>query len=363
MKKQSIPTPALLVDIDKLKDNIERMARKARTAGVNLRPHFKSHKAPAIAHMQMKAGAVGISVARLSEAEVLAAAGIDDILVAYPIVGEDKVERLLNLDRLVKISTTVDTLEAAWALSQAAAAREQRIDVLVEVESGYKRCGVEPGESTLTFVREITGLSGLRFKGVMTMAGHIYRQPTRESQFAVAREEAQLGANTAALLRQNGIEVEVISAGSTAAAQFLGEVEGVTEYRPGFYVFNEVSIADLGMCTLAQIAVSVLATVVSVPASDRFIIDAGRKTLSSVPASKTPGYGLFRDLPGVTVSWLCQEHGIVNPPVGVPMPSVGQKLEILPNCVADVVALRDEMYVVQGDEVIATWEIPAHSKR
>ena len=165
MKKNNIPTPALVVDFDKLRANIDEMARRARTAGIALRPHIKTHKTPAIAHMQLRAGAVGIACAKLGEAEVMAEAGIQDIFVAYPIVGQDKVDRLLSLAQWVpKISTSIDTLEAARALNDAAFACGQRIDVIVEVEAGYRRTGVKPGEPLLQFVKEVvSSMPGLRW--------------------------------------------------------------------------------------------------------------------------------------------------------------------------------------------------------
>jgi len=362
MQKTDVPTPALLVDVQKLRSNIERTAQRARQAGVALRPHIKTHKTPAIAHMQIAAGAIGITCAKLGEAEVMAAAGIQDILVAYPIVGTDKLERLLNLACLAKVSTVIDTLPAAIALNQAAADRDQQIDVLVEIDTGYRRCGVPPGQPTVDFVRRIVQMPGLRFRGLMIMAGHIYKEQDREKRRAVAQAEADLGVEHAHLLRQNGIEVEVISVGSTPAAQFLTEVTGMTEVRPGAYVFNDIINADLGVCQREEIALSVLTTVVSVPSPDRFVIDAGSKTLTYAVSSRTPGYGPFVDLPGVSVTWLCEEHGIVNLPSGIAPPALGTKLEILPNYVSDVVNLADRLWVMDGDQVIGTWEVQARGK-
>ncbi len=362
MHRYDIPTPALLVDINKLRANIDQMAERARAAGVALRPHIKTHKTPAIAHMQIAAGAVGITCAKLGEAEVMAAAGIRDILVAYPIVGNDKIERLLNLARLVTLATTVDTLEAAATLSRAAIARGQRIDVLVEIDSGYGRCGVAPGQPTLDLVQAVSRLPGLRFRGLMVMAGHIYKEHDRERQRAVAQAEANLGVEHARLLRERGIEVAVISVGSTPAARFLTEVKGMTEARPGTYVFNDIINADLGVCTRDQIALTVLTTVVSVPSPDRFIVDAGSKTLTDSKSSRIPGRGPIVGMDGVSVTWLCEEHGIVNLPPGVSPPPLGAKLEVLPNYVSDVVNLADRLWVVDDEEVLGTWAVQARGK-
>ena len=365
MKKHAIPTPALVVDRDKLQRNIDEMAARARKAGVGLRPHIKSHKTPIIAQMQMKAGAIGITCAKLGEVEVMAAAGIEDIMLAYPVVGPDKVERLLNLSRWVpRLSTTLDTLEAARALNDVAVAQGQCIDVLVELECGYRRTGVEPGEPMLRFIQEIvTSMPGLRYRGLMVMAGYIYHELEHEGQLAAERRGLKAATDAVELLRAHGIETDVVSAGSTPGAQYMHQVEGITEYRPGAYIFGDVINADLGAHTLEEMALSVLTTVVSVPASDRCILDAGSKTLTDAPSSKTPGRGPIVQMPGVTVGWVCEEHGIVNLPAGIAAPPLGAKLDVLPNYVSDVVNLGDELWVVQGDEVVAVWEIAARGKR
>jgi len=365
MRKQDIPTPALVVDLDKLQRNIAEMAERARSAGVNLRPHIKSHKTPIIAHMQIKAGAVGITCAKLGEAEVMAAAGIENIFVAYPLVGADKVERLLNLDRWVpRISTSVDTLEAARALNEAASARGQRIGVLVELECGYHRTGVEPGEPLLRLVSEIVGhMPALCYEGLMVMAGYVYKELDPRAQLAAERRGARAATDGAALLAANGIASEVISVGSTPGARHMHEVEGVTEYRPGAYVFGDLINADLGAHTVDQMALTVLTSVVSIPSTNHFIIDAGTKTLTDAASRVTPGRGAIVQMPGLTVSWLCEEHGMVNLPANTRPPALGQKLDVLPNYVSDVVNLGDQLWVVQQEEVVAVWDILARGKR
>lgn len=368
MKKHEIPTPALVVDLDKLQCNIYGMAERARRAGKHLRPHIKTHKTPIIAHMQVKAGAVGIVCAKLGEAEVMAAAGIEDIWVCYPIVGPDKIERLLNLARWVpKVSTTVDTPEAARALSKAAVARGQCIDVLVEVEVGYKRTGIEPGEPLLGFVKEIVGaMPGLRYKGLMYIAGSLIKHLERDKQLAEEQAAAQIVTDAAALLRANGIETAVISGGTTPGAQYMDKLEGVTEYRVGCYVFGDMKYADLGAHTRDQMSLTILTTVVSVPSvsePDHFVVDAGSKTLTHTGAMTTPGYGTFVAYPSLAVNGASEEHGTVHLPKGVKPPAIGAKLDIYPNYVSDVVNLSDKLWVVQDDEVIAIWDILARGKK
>lgn len=368
MKKHEIPTPALAVDLDKLQRNISEMAERARKAGKDLRPHIKTHKTPIIAHMQIKAGAVGITCAKLGEAEVMAAAGIEDIFIAYPIVGPDKIERLLNLERWVpRISTAVDTFEAARALNTAAVARGQCIDVIVEVEAGYRRTGMEPGERMLRFVQEIvTSMPGLRYKGLMYMAGDTCKYLEQEKQLAGEQAGAKVATDAAALLRAHGIETEVISGGSTPGAQYMDRLEGVTEYRVGCYVFGDMKYADLGAHTRDQMSLTILTTIVSVPSvlePDHFVVDAGSKTLTHSGAVTTPGYGTFVQYPDLIVNVASEEHGAVYLPKGMKSPAVGTKLDIYPNYVSDVVNLSDTLWVVQDDEVTAIWDILARGKR
>lgn len=368
MRKDEIPTPALVVDLDKLKRNIADMAARARAADIPLRPHVKTHKTPIIAQMQIDAGAIGIACAKLGEAEVMAAAGIEDIFVAYPIVGMDKVERLLNLARWVpRISTSVDTYPAIRALNAAAIEKGQRIDVVVEVEAGYQRTGVMGGEPLLAFVREIVSrLPGLRYKGLMYMAGGTGLYVERERQQECEMAGAKIAAEAASMLSRNGIDSEVVSGGSTPGARFMEVIEGITEYRPGCYVFGDMKYADLGAHTRGQMALTILTTVVSVPGvgePDHFVVDAGSKTLTHSTATTTPGYGTFSQYPELNVAVPSEEHGTVFLPKGFQPPPVGVKLDIYPNYVSDVVNLSDELWILEEDQVIATWKIAARGKR
>jgi D-serine deaminase-like pyridoxal phosphate-dependent protein len=298
----------------------------------------------------------------------MAAAGIQDIFIAYPIVGRDKIERLLNLACWVpKISTAVDTFEAARALNDAAVARALCIDVIVEVEAGYRRTGIEPGEMTRQFVKEIvTSLPGLRYKGLMYMAGATCKHLEREKQLASEQAGAKVATDAAALLRADGIETKVVSGGSTPGSHYMHLLEGVTEYRPGTYVFGDMAYADVGAHTRDQMSVTILTTVVSVPSvaePDRFVVDAGSKTLTHAGATTTPGYGTFVQFPELAVTVASEEHGAVHLPQGAKPPAIGTKLDIYPNYVSDAVNMSDKLWVVQNDAVIAVWDILARGKR
>jgi D-serine deaminase-like pyridoxal phosphate-dependent protein len=369
MKKPEIPTPALLVDYDKLTFNIEDMAARASKANRKLRPHIKTHKTPIIARMQIEAGAIGIACAKLGEAEVMAAAGIEDIFIAYPIIGEDKVERLLNLARWVPhLSTSVDTYQGLHALNQAAARRGQKLDVVVEVEAGYYRTGVLPGEPLLNFVKTIIqDCPALHYKGLMYMAGGIGQVIDREGQRKAEVTGSKVAAEAASYLKKFGIETEVIGGGSTPGAKFLVDIDpAVTEYRPGCYVFGDIRYADLGAHTREQMALTVLATVVSIPDGphpDRFVTDAGSKTLTHMPGITSPGYGTLVQYPDLWISSPSEEHGVVRDiPSGHALPKIGEKLEIWPNYVSDTVNYFDKLWILKKDEIIATWEIQARGK-
>ncbi|MBI9045788.1 MAG: alanine racemase [Anaerolineaceae bacterium] len=368
MKKIEIPTPALIVDFEILNGNIKEMADRAENAGKNLRPHIKTHKIPYIAHMQIRAGAMGIACAKLGEAEIMAAGGIEDIFIAYPIIGDDKVERLLNLARWVpKISTSVDTYAAMHALNQAAVARGQCLDVIVEIEAGYNRTGVLPDDNLVRFVKEINSLPGLSYKGLMYMAGGIGDSIEYEDQLKAEVVGSKVAAKAVQLLKENGIMTEVVGGGSTPGSVFMDKIDdAVTEYRPGCYVFGDVRYADMGAVPIERLALTILATVVSipdVPDPKRFVTDAGSKTLTHMPGITSPGYGTIAQNPDLFIRSPSEEHGIVDIySDGVKIPAIGEKIDIWPNYVSDTVNYFEKMWVVQQDEVIAEWDILARGK-
>jgi len=261
-----LDTPSLLFDLDVLEANIAEMAAVARDAGVRLRPHTKTHKSPEIARMQLDAGASGITVAKLGEAEVMADAGIDDILVAYPIVGGRKLSRLRALLERARVRTTTDSVEVAEGLGEVGRARGEPVEVLVEVDTGLHRLGRPPGEPTAELVRDLSKIDGVHVIGLLTHAGHAYRAAADARREAAEREGRDL-VETAERCARDGFELREISVGSTPTARVVAGVAGVTEIRPGTYVFNDVQQMRLGVATEATCAARVLATVVSHPAS------------------------------------------------------------------------------------------------
>jgi D-serine deaminase-like pyridoxal phosphate-dependent protein len=362
MNKSDLDTPALLVDWDRLQANIARMQRTADAAGVKLRPHTKTHKTPAIAHLQLRAGAKGITVAKLGEAEVMAAAGIDDILIAYPLQGAPKMARLMNLAERVRVRVSLDSMKVAGDISEAALARGRRIPVLVEVDTGLHRVGLAPGEGVRDFVRDLVKLPGIEFAGLLTHAGQGYSSPSIEQVAEIGKQEGELMVESAERIRADGIEVREVSVGSTPTAPFAAQVKGVTEIRPGNYVFYDSSQLALHSCTPDDLALTILATVV-VRHAERLVFDAGSKAMSSdrLGPSAT-AYGAVKNYPHLEIWRLSEEHASVRPAGEGPVPEIGDRVEIIPNHACAVMNLHDKFYALRGDQVIGEFPILGRGK-
>jgi D-serine deaminase-like pyridoxal phosphate-dependent protein len=355
-----LPTPSVLVDLDVLERNLAGMAARARDAGVGLRPHVKTHKCLEIARLQVAAGAVGLAVAKVGEAEVFARAGFDDIFLAYPIVGEDKGRRLLALSDRARLAVGADSVEAARTLAAPFGEAGRTLDVLLKVDVGYGRVGVRP-QRALAAARSLTEIPGLRLRGVFTHAGHAYAAATRKALGQIARSEGETLARTAARLRRAGLPIDEVSVGSTPTAARAMAVPGVTECRPGNYVFHDATQVSLGTCGVEDCALTVLATVVSVAARDRAVLDAGSKTLSSDPLRPRPGgYGrvLGRES---TLEKLSEEHGVVAVKSGESF-RVGERVRVLPNHACVVANLHDRLIGVSGDRVEAVLPVAARGR-
>lgn len=365
MRRADLPTPAAVVDYDIMRRNIELMAEVAREAGVKLRPHTKTHKTPFIAHLQLAAGASGICVAKVTEAEIMAQAGITDILVAYPLVSPEKVQRLLRLAYWVpRVACTMDDPEAARMISREAAEAGRTLEVMVEVDVGLGRSGLSPGAPVVEFVKAASQLPGLKVRGILTYNGRGHASPTPEEREAVARSENEAMIRTARLLAEAGFTGLEVSVGSTPTARYAAALPGITEIRPGTYIFHDNSLLGLGVCRLDQCALRIRTTVVSHPAPDRFTLDAGSKALTSdLPARPgAAGYGFIEDHPGAVIEKLNEEHAFVrypNAPAGL---TVGDRLEVIPNHACGTVNLYDRLYVVKDDEVIAEWAVQGRGR-
>jgi D-serine deaminase-like pyridoxal phosphate-dependent protein len=359
---QALDTPLIAVDLHLLRRNIAEMAALAASYGVALRPHAKTHKSPHIARLQLEAGAVGLTCAKLGEAEVLVEqGGVTDILIAYPIVGDIKIQRLLHLLDRARVIVAIDTHRAAAALSQAISTRDRTLDIYLEVNTGQDRAGAYAGQEAVDLAVAISQMPGLRLAGVMTHEGHAgFSGP--DDIAIIAEKAGQALVDTAERIRCQGIEVTDVSVGSTPASWFTPRVPGITEMRPGTYVFHDNNAFRHGRIGPDRCAARVVATVVSRPASDRAIIDAGSKALALDPSPSHPGHGFIVGHPGATIARLSEEHGVVTLPPMEHGFDVGDRVEIIPNHICPAVNLTDEFVVIHNGHVVDRWPVAARGK-
>jgi D-serine deaminase-like pyridoxal phosphate-dependent protein len=355
-------TPEVVIDLDVVRANIVRTAELAREAGVSLRPHTKTHKLPEVARMQVEAGAVGVQVAKLGEAEVMAAGGLDDILVGYPIVGDRKLRRLCDLAERVSISTTADSLEVADGVAQAARARGLTIPLLLELDTGMHRLGVVPGAPAVELAERIAELEGVELAGVFAHEGHVYTQARdAEERQRLTRASCALAVETAEAIRARGLPAPAVSVGSAGTFRFAIRCEGVTEVRPGTYVFNDRSQLAQGSAEPADLAAFVIATVVSRPAPDRAVVDAGSKVLTSdrmiVPDAPL-SFGAVWGRDDWDVVRLSEEHGVVAVPPAARV-RVGERVAIVPNHICPAINLASALTMVEDGRVLDRWPVAA----
>lgn len=360
MNKFELDTPALIIDWDIMQRNINAMQQVADDAGVKLRPHTKTHKTPLIAQLQEKAGAKGITVAKLGEAEVMEQDGLNNILVAFPLQGAPKMERMLKLAERNNLIVSLDSHKVAQDISDAAAAKGTKIQVYVEVDTGLGRVGVAHHEGTRELVRDVVKLPGIDFLGIMTHAGHTYKAKSREEIQQFGREEGEWMVETADLIRKDGIEVREVSVGSTPTARVSSHIKGVTEMRPGTYVFYDTTQVQKYACSWDDCAQTILATVV-VSHPDRLIFDCGSKTLSSDLAPNGL-YGAVKGFPHLEIWRLNEEHATVRIAGEGPLPKIGDKVEIIPNHACAVMNLHDSFIAVSHDEVVGEYQIKGRGK-
>jgi D-serine deaminase-like pyridoxal phosphate-dependent protein len=368
-------TPAVLVDEARLDQNLRAMAGRAAGCGLGLRPHAKTHKSVEIARRQLGHGAAGISVATLGEAETFADAGLAEVFVAYPLWADlDRAPRLRALASRIQLMAGVDSLASVHQLAEAVRGHAE-LRVLVEVDCGLRRSGVAPADAGRIAAAAVR--AGLAVEGVFTFPGHSYA-PGMAAQ-AAADEAAALSA-AADSLAAAGLPCPVRSGGSTPsagqtisasqAASSAGQASRgaggqgggtVTELRPGVYAFNDAQQFILGSCTLDDVALSVLATVVSTPAPDRFVLDAGAKVLGYDRPAWTPGHGLLPAFPEATVTGLWEHHAVAATGTG-PRPAVGDRVVVIPNHVCTTVNLVSELHVVRDGQVTERWPVDARGR-
>ena len=354
-----LATPCLVVDLDIVDRNIERLAAGARDRGVALRPHVKTHKSVALARMQLEAGAAGITVGTVGEAEVMAAGGIGDIFIAYPVWAEGaRAERLAAVHQAVTLSVGIDSVEGAERLARAVEGTDRPLTVLVEIDSGGRRTGVaDPAE--IVRVAAAARSAGLRVVGVFTHGGHSYRDPDAPIT-AAADEVAALGA-AAAVLRDADHVIEVISAGSTPTG-VLSAAGEVNEIRPGTYLLGDRQQLVLGAIPPDGLALVVAATVVSTAVPGQVVVDAGAKTLTKDRASFLEGFGLLPAYPDAVIERLFDYHGAIAIPEGTQAPVLGEVVAIVPNHVCPVVDLSDTFVATRAGAIVGRWPVDARGR-
>ena len=344
MHIDELETPVPVVDISRMEANISRLQTYLDENKIANRPHIKTHKIPAIAKIQMEAGAIGITCQKVSEAEVMADAGFDDIFIPYNIIGESKLKRLMALTSRINVSVTADSAFTARGLSHAAEQAGLTLTVLVECDTGAQRCGVQSPQEAAELARLIGSLPNLHFGGLMTY-------PTNERLDGFVRE-------TRSLLKDDGVQIERVSGGGTPGMWQAHTHPELTENRAGIYVYGDRLTLRSGAVTLDTCALKIFSTVVSRPTPDRGILDAGSKSLS-MDLHGLDGYGYICEYPDAKIYSLSEEHGHVDLSACARKPEIGERVSIIPNHCCTVTCLFDEVVCARGDQVEVTWQVAA----
>jgi D-serine deaminase-like pyridoxal phosphate-dependent protein len=355
LEDRRLDTPAMLVDLDIAEANIASMAAFARRSGLRLRPHLKTHKSLAMGRRQLAAGAVGLCAATVGEAAAFAAGGVTDLTLAYPVVGARKLERLAAVCRAADLTLVADSTAVADGYQEVARQAGRTLRVLIEVDTGMGRVGAMP-DAAPGLARHLSGCHGLEFHGILTHAGQAHDAEGQLGIERVAREEAAIMGAVRADLERAGHEVAVVSAGSSLTARYLSAADGITEIRPGTYVYNDLRTLACWSCTYEQIAATMLATVVSVDGT-RVAVDAGSKTLTTT-TDPVYGQGHLLGRPDGAFTRLSEEHGVLRVD-GAPRPRVGDRVRILPIHACVWSDLQPEVYGIRDGHVVERIRVDA----
>lgn len=362
----NLETPAALVDADRMEANLASAGAYCRQWKISYRPHTKTHKSSALALEQIRAGARGVTVATLREAEVMARVA-SDILFAFPPVGETRLARLMRLPEDVHLCVSLDSSSALQGLANAARTHGRQVGVLVEADVGLSRVGLGTPEEIRKLAAESSSTDGVCYRGILLYPGHI-RMPAEDQEPAIRALSEKL-ADLLGGLEDDGLSPEVVSGGSTPTFFRSHQVFGVNEVRPGTGIFNDRTTALLGACDWIDCAYSVLATVVSTSIKDQAVVDAGSKSLAkeavngSFPdPSVAVGFGCVLDQPTLRVTALSEEHGVIDLRGSDWRPRTGDLVRILPNHVCVSVNLHERLWKVRGDQVLDCWEVEARGR-
>lgn len=339
MHIDDIDTPAVLIDLDKVEANLQRAQDYSDAHALPLRPHVKTHKLARFALAQMALGAIGITAQKLGEAEAMADGGLTDIFLPYNILGAAKLDRLFNLHNRVTLSVTADSLVTIAGYANRFSDPQHPLVVLIECDTGADRCGVQTADEALVLARAISDAKGLRFGGLMTY-------PARGG---LAQTQAWL-TTAIDILTRAGLTPSVVSNGGTPDFKQAALVTTATEHRPGTYIYNDRMQVAWGHCTLDDCALTVLATVVSRPTTDRAVLDCGSKALAA-DQSPLPGHGHLPAYPGAVVAALSEEHAVVDLSACTTRPEIGDRVRVIPNHACVVSNLFDAVHLMRGDQV------------
>jgi len=358
---EEIPTPAFMLDSTTVRRNIQQLADYAAGHGINVRPHTKTHKMRLLAEMQLDAGATGITVAKISEAEVISSPDFD-VLVAYPPIGRSRASRLATLARDRTIRAAIDSMAAIEEMSAAARTANTTVGLLVEIDVGMGRTGVASPSATLPLAQAIDRAPNVRLDGIMIYPGHIWERVDRQD--GPQRAVDVLLEQTIDLWSQHGLAAAIVSGGSTPTAYQSHLVRHLTEIRPGTYIFNDMNTVRGGYCSLADCAARVIATVISDAVAGQVVIDAGSKTLSSdlcLPA-KDQGHGYIVEYPEARITRLSEEHGQVDISACDARPAIGERVTVIPNHICPCVNLQESVWWATPDEPLCSMFIDARGK-
>jgi D-serine deaminase-like pyridoxal phosphate-dependent protein len=345
---EPLATPCLLIHRDIVRQNIQRLADYAAQHEIDLRPHTKTHKSQLLAAMQLKAGAVGLTVAKVGEAEVMARTG-DDILVAYPTVDKPRTRRLARLAQHKTIRVAVDSTVAADALAGEARRVGTTVGILVDVDVGLHRTGVASSNLALALAQHVDRAAGLRLDGLFCYPGHVWDRP--DGQAHALAQVAQTLAETLDLWWRHGLEAKIVSGGSTPTAYQSHLIRELSEIRPGTYVLNDMNTVRGGFCSLSDCAAQILSTVVSNAVPNQVVLDAGSKTLTSDLCRPAPdsGHGYIVEYPDARIPALTEEHAQVDISRCATKPQIGEQVTIIPNHICPCMNLQDSFWWQEGD--------------
>lgn len=357
----TIETPAPLVDVDVMARNLDAMQSYADTHQLALRPHTKTHKSVHVGREQVRRGAAGLTCATPHEATVMQEA-VDDLLVAYPVIGHAKLDRMFSVRDDVALRVQLDSSHAIDELAAAAVRHDRAVAVTVEFDAGMHRVGVPSLDDAIALARHVRANPPLEFSGIAFYPGHI-REPVTSQDAALERLRHKV-AEAIEAFTEAGMAPAVVSGGSTPTMWRSHEITGVTEIRPGTYVYNDRTTAEIGACQWGDCAFTVLATVVSTSVPGQAVIDAGAKALGREPirGATGEGWGALIDRPEVVVARMSEEHGILDLSNTDWRPQVGELVRVVPNHVCIVTHLNDVIFGVRGSEVVTSWPVDARGR-